>query len=164
VWRVAPTTLEPVHRTSTDAERLLGALAAVRRRTRRLAGRPGLFAALSGSQLELVRLVGRRPGVSVAEAADELRLAANTVSTLVGQLTEAGLLVRRPDEADRRVARLDLEAETRRRVSAWRDRRAEGVATALRRLTADDRRLLLEAAPALERLADAIALEEGAAR
>jgi DNA-binding MarR family transcriptional regulator len=140
----------------TEAEQLLGAMAAVRRTTRRIGGRPVLLATLTGSQLELVKLVSRRPGVSVAEAADLLRLAANTVSTLVGQLTDARVMVRQHDADDRRIARLYLEEATARRVADWRDRRADVVASAMSRLSARDRRHLVAATAALGRLADAI--------
>ena len=42
--------------------------------------------------------------MGVAEAARSLGLAANTVSTLVGRLTVAGLIERTDDPADRRAA------------------------------------------------------------
>jgi len=138
------------------ADRLLGAMATLRRAGRRLAERPVVLSALTGAQLELVRVVRRRPGVSVAEAAEDLRLAPNTVSTLVGQLTERGLMSRVADPADRRVARLDLDPDTRRKVTAWRDRRSEAVAAAMGRLDPADRRVLADAAPALERLTNAL--------
>jgi len=136
------------------ADRLLAAVAAVRRSGRRLAGRPAELSPLTGAQLELVKLLRRRPDVSVAEAADELNLAANTVSTLVGQLVEAGLVRRRVDRADRRVARLDLTADMRRKVDAWRDTRVVALGEALERLTARERRHLDDALPVLEQLAD----------
>ena len=66
------------------ADELLGTMASIRRSGRLVASRPVELSALTGSQVDLVRLVRRRPGVSVTEAAAELRLAANTVSTLVG--------------------------------------------------------------------------------
>ncbi|HVX20854.1 MAG TPA: MarR family transcriptional regulator [Acidimicrobiales bacterium] len=144
------------------ADRLLGAMATVRRAVRRLPERPEPpeppepLCTLTAAQGELVRLVRWRPGVSVAEAAEELRLAPNTVSTLVGQLTDQGLLLRVADQADRRVARLDLDPDARRKVTAWRDRRSEAVAAAMGRLGADDRRVLADAAAALERLAEAV--------
>lgn len=137
-------------------------MAAVRRTTRRIEGRPALLAALTGSQLELVQLVSRQPGISVAEAAEALRLAANTVSTLVSQLTDVGVMVKRQDPVDRRVAQLYLEEETGRRVSNWRDRRAEVVASAMSRLSPRDGRRLVEAVTALGRLADAINAGQGA--
>ncbi len=148
-------------RSTALADRLLGALSLVRRNGRRLAARPVELAPLTGAQLELVRLVRRRPGTSVAEAAAELHLAANTVSTLVGQLVEEGLVERLTDATDRRVARLQLRPEIRRKVDAWRDRRMMKVADAISRLPAADRRSLLRAATVLERLAGELEEEPG---
>lgn len=142
------------------ADDLFGTMAAIRRTSRRLSERPVLLSALTGAQLELVRLVRRRPGLSVADAAEELRLAPNTVSTLVGQLTEAGVLHRLADPADRRVARLELEPETRRKVTAWRDRRVVALASAVGRLSPLDQKVLAEALPALGRLSEAFERQE----
>jgi DNA-binding MarR family transcriptional regulator len=140
--------------TDALAEELLAAIGLVRRRLRRSAGRPSALSALTTSQAELVRLVRRNPGISVAEAAAELGLVANTVSTLVGQLTERGLLLRTPDEADRRVARLTLTEPAREQVEAWRDRRAALVNDALDGLGPDDRDALRAALPVLGVLAE----------
>jgi DNA-binding MarR family transcriptional regulator len=138
------------------AEELFDAIGLLRRRARRVAGRPWPLETLSNAQVELVRLVRRRPGVSVAEAADELGLAANTVSTLVRQLTEAGLLRRTADADDRRIARLRLTAPAQRRVEQWRDRRAGLVAEAMTALSAADRRALERAIPVIAKLAGAV--------
>ena len=146
---------------TTIADQLLATIGAIRRAGRRQSGRPDELSSLPGAQLELVRLLRRRPGVSVAEAASELRLAANTVSTLVGELSEAGLLVRSIDQADRRVARLDLAPEMRRTVERWRDRRVDALAAAFERLSSAERRRLAAALPCLEHLAGS--LEEGLA-
>ena len=138
------------------AEELFDAIGLLRRRARRVAGRPWPMESLSNAQVELVRLVRRRPGVSVAEAADELGLAANTVSTLVRQLTEAGLVRRTADADDRRVARLRLTAPAQRRVEHWRDRRAGLVTEAMAALSVADRRALERAIPVMAKLAGAI--------
>ena len=113
------------------ADELLRQTARIRRVGRRRHGRPRELERLTGAQLELVRLVRRRPGVSVAQAAAELGVAPNTVSTLVRELTEAGMLVRTTDEADRRVARLALSAPLERRFGEWRDRRIVALGDAL---------------------------------
>jgi DNA-binding MarR family transcriptional regulator len=112
------------------------------------------LAALTDSQAELVRTVRRNPGISVAEAAAELGLVANTVSTLVGQLTERGLLQRAPDESDRRVARLTLTEPAREQVEAWRDRRTTLVTQALDSLDHHERDALRAALPVLGALAE----------
>ncbi|HEY3556023.1 MAG TPA: MarR family transcriptional regulator [Kribbella sp.] len=142
------------------AEELLAATGLVRRHLRRSVGRPFPLSALTDSQGELVRLVRRNPGISVAEAAAELGLAANTVSTLVGQLTERGLLQRTADETDRRVARLSLTDPAREQVEAWRDRRTALVSRALDDLTAADRDALRAALPVLAVLAERLHPEE----
>jgi DNA-binding MarR family transcriptional regulator len=135
-------------------EDLLEALSAIRRAVRRRVGRPVELSVLTGAQLELVRLLRREPGISIADAAARLRVAPNTVSTLVGQLADAGVLERRTDEADRRVVRLTLNPGIRRRVDAVRDRRVDALGEAMSRLSSDERKLLDEATPVLLRLAD----------
>jgi DNA-binding MarR family transcriptional regulator len=103
--------------------------------------------------------VRHQPGVSVTAAAAELRLAANTVSTLVGQLSEAGLLLREPDPADRRVARLRLTDHARAEVRRWRDRQAQLVGTALARLPDGHLQALAAALPALAALTEQLSEE-----
>jgi DNA-binding MarR family transcriptional regulator len=138
------------------AEQLIDALSAVRRTIRRASGRPVELADLTGAQVELVRLLRRTPGLRVADAAAELRLAPNTVSTLVGQLTDVGVVVRSVDPDDRRTARLALSPDVHRQVEAWRDRRLANVAAAIDALGDDDRRTLAKAVPVLERLGEAL--------
>lgn len=134
------------------AEQLLDDMASVRRLVRRRGGRPAEFGALTDAQLELVRVVRRRPGVSVAQAAEELQLVPNTVSTLVRQLTRAGMLVRTSDRRDRRVARLELAPEARSVVGAWRDRRVSVLASAVAELGPEDRERLRGALAVLAHL------------
>jgi DNA-binding MarR family transcriptional regulator len=132
----------------------------VRRHVRRSAGRPWPLSALTDSQVEVVRIVRHNPGISVTEAAAELGLVANTVSTLVGRLTEKGLLLRTPDPNDRRVARLTLTEPTREQVDAWRDRRAALVTRVIERLDQDERDALWAALPALRALADRLPIHK----
>jgi DNA-binding MarR family transcriptional regulator len=106
--------------------------------------------------VELLRLIRRQPGVSVADAATELGLAPNSVSTLVGQLNDAGLIRRAPDPADRRVARLTLTSAARRYTEAWHDRRSAVAASAISQLTARDRVLLESALPVLDKITDSV--------
>jgi DNA-binding MarR family transcriptional regulator len=133
---------------------LLAAIASIRRVSRRYSVRPVELSSLTGAQLELARLVRRCPGISIAGAAEELRLAPNTVSTLVGELTAAGLLLRRVDPDDRRVANLELSLPLARKIDAWRDRRATALSEAIARLPAREQRRVELALPALAKLAD----------
>lgn len=145
-----------------SADQLLAAMASVRRVTRRHAKRPSELSSLTGTQLELVRLVRRAPGISVAEAAADLSLAPNTVSTLVSQLTVSRILLRSVDPSDRRVARLELSSEVRRKVDAWRDRKVDLVAHALDQISERDIHYLDGATEVLKRLSEVIELSEKA--
>ncbi|BBY85443.1 MarR family winged helix-turn-helix transcriptional regulator [Mycolicibacterium tokaiense] len=109
-----------------------------RRQVRRSAGR-SFAAGLTESQAELLRLVGRRPGISVSAAAAELGLAANTASTLVSRLVADELLVRTPDRADRRVGRLHLTEPAQRLADVSRAARRAAMAEVIDQL--DDREI-----------------------
>jgi DNA-binding MarR family transcriptional regulator len=135
------------------ADDLYDVIGLLRRRSRRLVGAPLPELALSGAQLELMRVVRRNPGITVAESARVLGLAANTVSTLVGQLVALDVLVRERDASDRRVARLDLTPSARAGLEQWRDRRAQATAVALEGLPADERARLAGALPTIARIA-----------
>jgi DNA-binding MarR family transcriptional regulator len=102
----------------------------------------------------LLRLADRRPGITVAEAAHELRLAPNTISTLASKLAEQGLLNRGKDAADGRTALLTGTDKAARRIAEWRDPRPELAAKALEQLSANDRVAIAAAVPALLRLAE----------
>jgi DNA-binding MarR family transcriptional regulator len=109
---------------------------------------------LRGAQVELLRIVAARPGIGVSAAAQELNLAGNSVSTLVNQLVTEELLIRTPDPADRRAARLTVTEAARERLADWERRRAELLSTELARLAEQDRVALRDAMPALRRLAE----------
>jgi DNA-binding MarR family transcriptional regulator len=137
---------------------LLTAIAAVRRTTRRAARQASATEPLPPARSELLRLIARQPGISVAEAAREMRLAPNTVSTMVGDLTAQGLLSRDRSSADGRTVRLDVTARARQRLARWRDLRADLAARALAGLTDEDTEALARAIPALTRLAEQMEL------
>jgi DNA-binding MarR family transcriptional regulator len=138
------------------AEELLGAVVALRRGSRRAAGRGPVFATLTGAQADLLRLLYRRPGLGVAAAAAELGMAANSVSTLVGQLTTAALVRRTQADGDRRAVSLELTDAARQKMSEWRDRRSAAVALVLARMDAAERDRLAAAVEPLRRLAESL--------
>ena len=135
------------------AAEVLAAISAIPRVARRAARSAWHAEPLPPAQSELLRLTAARPGISVADAAHELRLAPNTVSTLVGRLSAAGLLARTRAESDGRSVRLTVTGKATTRIAEWRDLRAELAARALDRLTASDRQTLADAVPALLRFA-----------
>jgi DNA-binding MarR family transcriptional regulator len=147
----------------TTAADLLDAIGLLRRTARRATRQVWRQEPLPPAQSELLRLTARLPGISVADAAQELHLAPNTVSTLVGKLTQAGLLCRSKGAADGRTALLTVTERASKRLAEYRDLRADIAGRALAGLTAADRRALAAAAPALRRLARGMETGERAA-
>jgi DNA-binding MarR family transcriptional regulator len=140
-------------RAKTEAAELLTALGAIHRVARRAVRHSADAEPLPPARSELLRLTARRPGLSVAEAAHDLRLAPNSVSTMVTQLAADGLLSRDRATADGRSVRLTVTDKGAARIAQWRDTRAELAARALRYLDAADRQAIRAAVPALTRLA-----------
>jgi DNA-binding MarR family transcriptional regulator len=135
------------------AAELLAALGAIQRVARRAVRGAAYAEPLPPAHSELLRLTARRPGISVAEAAQELRLAPNSVSTMVSKLAADGLLSRGRVAADGRCVRLTVTAKGAARIRQWRDIRAELAGRALERLEAADRHAIGAAVSALTRLA-----------
>jgi DNA-binding MarR family transcriptional regulator len=133
------------------ADELMTVNAAMRRLVRRRL-REEVPPRLRPAQVELMAVVGGHPGISVAAAARELRLADNSVSTLVNQLLGAGMLRRETDPGDRRAARLELTPTAQRHMADWRDRRARMVGARIEELPGEDRAAIAAALPALGRL------------
>jgi DNA-binding MarR family transcriptional regulator len=123
-------------RTDLAAE-LFGTVGRFRRQVRRAGGGPAIGTGLPESQAELLRLVGRQPGISVRHAATELGLAPNTASTLVSRLSTDGLLVRTVDPDDRRVGRLQLTEPAQRIADESRATRRAALTAVLERLDPD---------------------------
>jgi DNA-binding MarR family transcriptional regulator len=137
-----------------EAAELLAAVGAVRRIARRAVRGSTAAGSLPPARSELLHLAARRPGIGVAEAAQELRLAPNSVSTMVSQLAAAGLLNRGRAEEDGRSVRLTVTEAGAARVGQWKDIRSELVGRALDRLSLSDRTAIRAAVPALGRLAE----------
>jgi DNA-binding MarR family transcriptional regulator len=142
--------------THAAAADLFAAISVVRRAARRAARQAWTQQPLPPAQSELLRLAAARPGITVADAAQELRLAPNTVSTLVGRLTDAGLLSRERGAQDARTALLAVTDKATKRIAEFRDLRAELAGQALAGLTARDQETLAAAVPALQHLAERI--------
>ncbi len=119
------------------AGELFAVVGRFRRQLRRSTGGGFDRTGLTQSQAELLRLVGRRPGISVREAAAELGLAANTASTLVSRLAADDLLHRTVDSTDRRVGRLRLTDAAQDVADRSRLARRTALAGALETLDAD---------------------------
>ena len=141
--------MEPATFADELADALLGVQRLIRRRLRSGTKVPRL----RGAEVELLRLVVDRPGIGISEAARELYLAGNSVSTLVNQLVKDGYLIRGTDPADRRAARLLPTPAAEARLRDWRERRTALVRRQVARLDDADREALRAALPALRKLA-----------
>jgi DNA-binding MarR family transcriptional regulator len=133
-------------------DELMTTMAAMRRQVRRELRPKGIGPQLRGAQIELLRVAQDRPGIGVAAAARELHLAPNSVSTLVNQLTDLGMLIREIDPDDRRAIRLYPAEEATKRLAEWRTARAELVGTGIAGLSPADRAAITAALPALRAL------------
>src|SRR3954466_10561100 len=75
------------------------------------------------TELEIMKLLVRRPGLSVTEVARELGLQPSNASTAVRGLTESGMLERRRHVSDGRIGGLHptraATANRRAREEAW---------------------------------------------
>ncbi|MEY9844655.1 MarR family winged helix-turn-helix transcriptional regulator [Streptacidiphilus sp. MAP5-3] len=131
-------------------------LPAIQRQVRRRLQAETPHPRLRGAQIELLRLVVARPGLRVSEAAQELFLAGNSVSTLVNQLVRTGMLRREPDPQDGRAALLHPEPQAVARLTDWDARRGAVLTEQLGRLDDSDHQALTAALPALRRLAEGL--------
>ena len=105
---------------SVLGDELMTAIAALRRLVhRRLRSAvPGL--PLRGAHIELLQVVKKQPGIGIASAGRALHLAANSVSTLVNQLIDLGMLARETAPGDRRAAQLWLTEAATQRLAEYR--------------------------------------------
>lgn len=123
--------------TRTDlVNELFSVVGRFRRQLRRSTGGGFDATGLTQSQAELLRLVGRQPGISVREAAGELGLVPNTASTLVTRLAAQGLVNRTVDTDDRRVGRLHLTESAQRIADDSRAARRAALSAVLEELDA----------------------------
>ena len=111
---------------------------------------------ITHSEGELLRLLDRRPGIRVQDAATELGIASNSVSTLVKQLNRAGLVERATDPLDGRAVCLRLTPLAREWVTQVGNAREQAIQRALLDLGDEERETLEAALPAIKRLAKAL--------
>lgn len=128
---------------------------AVTRLARRLR-QEGAEGGITPSQLSALATVERFGPVTLGELAAYERVQPPTMTRIVAALADAGLVTREVDADDRRVARVRVTPAGRRLLARSRRRKTAFLATRLRRLDDDERRLLERAVPLLERL-----LEDG---
>ncbi len=111
---------------------------------------------LSVAQLELLTSLAEVPGTRPGQLARSLRLAPNSVTTLVNGLQARGLVTREEGTDDRRTVRLALTAAGQEAVRGWQATNAGILRDALRDLPASSRQALADLLPVLRDLVEAI--------
>jgi DNA-binding MarR family transcriptional regulator len=108
---------------------------------------------LSVNEVNLLLLIESAGGMRMGEAASQLTLAPNTMSTVVKRLHNLGLLERETDAVDRRVVRLSLSPAGSARLNAWRGTRSAIFASGLTCLSETERAAIAASLPSLTHLA-----------
>jgi len=144
-------TVEKVARTDAGlaAELRLG----VMRLRRRLAVERHPDNELSLNQMGVLGVLARRGAMTVGELAAAEKVQPPSMTRTVNCLEESGDVRKRPHETDGRQVVVELSEQGRDRVLADRARRDAWLAQRLRELTPEERAVLRQAAPILDRLA-----------
>jgi len=107
---------------------------------------------LSPTMAAILFTVGREGPLTLGDIARKERLAKPSVTAAIEKLASTGLVERRGDPVDRRVAWVGLTAAGRRRIDARRARRTAWLASRLRTLDDADLIVLARAAEILDGL------------
>jgi DNA-binding MarR family transcriptional regulator len=107
-------------------------------------------AGLTPSQLSALTSVEHHGPLTLGRLAEQERVAPPSVTKIVVKLEEAGLVERRLDERDRRVAWVSITAAGTARLAKIRQRKNEWLAARLAKLGAEDRRRIADALAALD--------------
>jgi DNA-binding MarR family transcriptional regulator len=146
----------PSHPDSPAQPQLADVVARLRRAMRRAARAVHPEHPLSVAQLELLACLAEHPGARPGRLARQLRLAPNSVTTLVNALVAQGMVARGSGGADRRTVALRLTLAGRATLQRWQATNAAILDTALAALPADQQHALRAALPALDRLIDQV--------
>lgn len=139
----------------TDAGLAAALRVSVARLTRRLRSERDPHNELSIGQLSVLGALFRSGACSIGELASLERVQPPSMTRTVNCLEDAGYLTRRPHETDGRQVVVELAAKGTATLEADRRRRDAWLAQRLRELTPEERSVLREAAPIIERLAHA---------
>lgn len=131
-------------------------VARLRRAMRRAARARHPGQPLTVAQLELLACLGEHPDARPGEVARRLRLAPNSVTTLVNALVAQGMVARSGGSADRRTVTLRLTPAGAAALARWQATNAAILHAALAALPADQQQALHAALPALNRLVDQV--------
>lgn len=108
---------------------------------------------LSSGVLDVIRVIERHPGITVAEVASRLGRQLSNTSAQLRELVALGLVTRTRDASDKRYVALHPTPEAARIKSLLEGAWADALAAATGRLLPAEREQLAAAVPVLERLA-----------
>jgi DNA-binding MarR family transcriptional regulator len=111
---------------------------------------------LPPSQREVLATIVRGGPLRLSELAAEEGINPTMLSRILGHLETAALVSRRSDGADARVVHLEATEKGRALHEEMRNERTDALFHALGKLSADQRRVIIEAIPALEILVESL--------
>jgi DNA-binding MarR family transcriptional regulator len=147
----------PERAPTSDAQQLTDVVTRLRRALRTSIRTDYPWESLPMAQVELLLALRERQPARIGELATRLKLAPNTVSGLVQQLVEAGLVGRGPAPADRRVAAVTLTPAGLAKLDEWELAHHRRLSAALADLGTADQAAVRAALPALARLVERLA-------
>lgn len=109
---------------------------------------------LTPTMLSALATIARRQPLTLGELATIEGVAPPTITSVVGRLEGRLLVVRTPDQHDRRVCRVETSAEGRRLLDRIRRRRTAWLATRVADLEPDEAARLAAAIEVLEHLTE----------
>ena len=110
-------------------------------------------AELTANQLGVLGTLSKHGPMTIGDLAAHERVKPPSMTRIVSNLEEAGMVRRTPAEADKRQVRVELTPAAGSLILANRRRRDEWLQRKLKTLTPEERDILRKAAPVLERLA-----------
>jgi DNA-binding MarR family transcriptional regulator len=108
---------------------------------------------LTANQLSVLGALGKNEALTIGELAAHEQVKPPSMTRIVSNMEDAGLVVRRPHETDKRQIVVELTEAAHALIHANRRRRDEWLQNKLKELTPEERDILRKAAPVLERLA-----------
>jgi DNA-binding MarR family transcriptional regulator len=104
------------------------------------------------AQVELLHTLEEAAPARISDLAERLHLAHSTVSGLIAQMIDSGLVRRDTDPNDRRAAVVTVTEAGWAQLSEWREAHERRIAAALADLPEPDQQAIITALPALGRL------------
>ncbi|MEU6965462.1 MarR family winged helix-turn-helix transcriptional regulator [Streptomyces chrestomyceticus] len=144
----------PAAASTPDARLLTEAVTRLRRALRASIRSDYPWETLPMAQVELLQALAEHSPARVGDLAARRRLAFSTVSGLITQMINTGLVSRITVSSDRRASAVALTDTGRAQLTAWQDAHQHRLHTALQHLPLADRAALRAALPALLRIAD----------